>query len=660
MSRHKQAVIDTIMSEIMSDGTFQEHEISSVEEALKSFTLDEILATYLPQWYGDIYKVKPVDAEEWLFSKEHMNLRGQIFPMLADDFVELVQGGYQEAVIEGAIGYGKSYLSSLTITRSLYELSCLKNPQLVHGLASNSQIVLVNIASKLEIAKEVVFGYVQGFVKASPYFQRSFPADKDLTKEMRFPNAIRVIPAASTQGSVIGQNVYTAVKDEINFLFKGDKSQRSQALNEEFDLAKVLHNAITRRITSRFGMKHKGINMSVSSSMYPTDFTSWRKAEADRLGERIFYRRYSQWTPKPEFQGFAEGEREKDWFYLSVGDSARRPRILLPDSHSDFEIKLDDVAYLEEDKITVLKVPEIFRISFRSDIDMAVRDIAGYATLSRYPFYRNTEGIQRSFDRALSRGLKHPFSLETTSLVDGAHWLKEHLDMGKRLHHHFAHVDLAVTQDAAALSIVRLEGIEKRTVEIPTYSEHLDEIITESHDVYEPILTGVLTLRFKAPVGGEIPIVEIRQLLMSMISWGFLFTKVSYDQFQSVESLQALRQLGVDAGTLSVDRNLDGHNALKQAFEEDRLDHYPYDWILKEASELERDAAKAKVDHPPAGSKDIVDALAGAVFNATVWARENPGIVMQGDVVDDVSPVLFSDFSEDDDFEYEEGMLFQF
>lgn len=645
---HKAHMIDAIIERGVKDALFSPEEATAARRALNALTLEELLQEYLPRWYGDLYKWQPVDVKTWLFSPEFMDLEGQIWPVLADDLTELVEGNYKEAILTGGIGYGKSYLTSLVICRMLYELSCYKDPQMALGLASNSQIVIPNIATNAKVAKEVVFEYVAGFVRRSPYFRRYFPPEKDLTRELVFPNRVRVLPAASTQGSVIGQNIYGAVMDEANFLFRGE-SERAMAVGEEYDLAKVLHNALQRRIESRFG-KNSGVLLIVSSSQYPDDFTEFRRKQAEATGERIFYRHYSQWSPKPAYQGFDSDP--KNYFWLSVGDSANRPRVIREPHESGHDERLDDITRLQEEDVKVIKVPEDFRLLFERDLDMAVRDIAGYATLARHPFFRNVQPILDSFERAKKQGVRHPWSLEQTTLLDGSAWIKEHINFTKRYHHHFAHIDLALNQDAAGLSVVRLDGVEETSFERPYYDEINGEIRYERDIQYVPKLTTVLTLRIVAPHNGEIPIASVRTLLMDLISWGVHLTRVTMDTYQSAETRQALLTMGVEADNLSVDRTMDAYHSLKEAFDEDRLDTYEYPILLKECSELERDLQRKKIDHPPHGSKDISDSLAGAVHNCALWVRENPGVVVKGDMDEEEatpSSVQFGDFSDDED-----------
>jgi hypothetical protein len=648
---HKQALIEEIIAEGVKDNLFSHEEVLQLRHALSSLSLEELVSEYLPRWYGDLYKWKPVDVETWLYDPQFMGLQGEIWPVLAEDFKEMMSGRYREAVLCGAIGFGKSFLSGLALARMVYEVSCYKNPQLALGLATNSPIVMVNVSTKERQAKEVVFEYVAGFVRKSPYFRRHFPMEKDLTKELVFPNKVRVQPAASTQGSVIGQNIYGAVLDEANFLFKGT-SVRGGGVNEDYNLAQVLHNAMIRRIRSRFGTRHPGLLITVSSVMYPDDFTELRRKQAEAAGEQIFYRRYSQWTPKPAYAGFEQNP--DDYFWLSVGDAANRPRVILREDELGFDPVLDDLEDLQEKGITVLKVPNDFRLDFNRDLDMAVRDVAGYATQARHPFFRNIQPLLASFARSEKRGLSHPWSERRTSLLDSSGWVKERLDFGKRLRHHFAHVDLALSQDACGICVVRLDGVEQRLIERPVYNEFTNDVTIEHDSVYEPQLSTVLLLQVRALPGREIPLARVRGVLLDLVSWGFLLTGATYDTYQSAESIQALTAAGVEAGTLSVDRTMDAYHSLKEALDEERLDVYEDEVLLKEISELERDLERRKIDHPPSGSKDLSDSLAGAVQGAVLWVRENPGVMVRGSFEDEegplsASPVVMGGFQDDED-----------
>jgi hypothetical protein len=97
----------------------------------------------------------------------------------------------------------------------------------------------------------------------------------------------------------------------------------------------------------------------------------------------------------------------------------------------------------------------------------------------------------------------------------------------------------------------------------------------------------------------------------------FNVRKISYDGYQSRESIQVLRKAGIRAQEMSVDRNTEPYDHLRSALYQDRVAMVENELLMQELSQLEINAEKGKVDHPPRGSKDLADAVAGAVFAAS-------------------------------------------
>jgi hypothetical protein len=60
------------------------------------------------------------------------------------------------------------------------------------------------------------------------------------------------------------------------------------------------------------------------------------------------------------------------------------------------------------------------------------------------------------------------------------------------------------------------------------------------------------------------------------------------------------------------------YDATKQAFYDDRIRAPEHAKALKEMCTLEFDAKHQRIDHPPQGSKDVADAMAGVVLGLTV------------------------------------------
>jgi hypothetical protein len=91
--------------------------------------------------------------------------------------------------------------------------------------------------------------------------------------------------------------------------------------------------------------------------------------------------------------------------------------------------------------------------------------------------------------------------------------------------------------------------------------------------------------------------------------------------------MQILRQRGFLTGYQSIDLTNDPYVFLKSAFYDRRIEIPIHTKLLKEISALEKDTKTNKIDHPPKGSKDVSDSLAGVVYGLTmrreVWAHFN-------------------------------------
>jgi len=108
---------------------------------------------------------------------------------------------------------------------------------------------------------------------------------------------------------------------------------------------------------------------------------------------------------------------------------------------------------------------------------------------------------------------------------------------------------------------------------------------------------------------------------------------VTFDQFQSSDAQQILRQSGLITGHQSMDEMpCRAYDFTKSAFYEGRV-ALPWDpHLQKEILMLEKDVKSGRVDHPPGGSKDCADSLAGVVYGLTmrreIWALYKIPILM--------------------------------
>jgi len=221
------------------------------------------------------------------------------------------------------------------------------------------------------------------------------------------------------------------------------------------------------------------------------------------------------------------------------------------------------------------QIPTRYRDDFMKNPEKAWRDLGARPSLVLEPFFRQMELIKQCVDP----DLRNPV------LPDGklAPWFR-----GDRSFTYFLHIDLALVKDACGIAMAHREGEE---------------------------VTVDLMHRFTGSHEKEIDISEVRYMVLELCARGFLLGKVTYDQFQSASSIQELRRRGISSETFSVDRTLAAYQTLKELFYRKQIRFYKHEVFLREIERLELKEGK-KIDHPPKGSKDMADAVAGAVFHA--------------------------------------------
>ncbi len=114
---------------------------------------------------------------------------------------------------------------------------------------------------------------------------------------------------------------------------------------------------------------------------------------------------------------------------------------------------------------------------------------------------------------------------------------------------------------------------------------------------------------------------KIRAIVFELRRLGFRIIMVSYDNFQSVDSRQILESKGIPTEHLSCDKTLEPYDTFLGFANQGEIDMAPNPILLKECRRLELVEGK-KVDHPPNGSKDVADAVAGVCFHLGMMRTE--------------------------------------
>ena len=552
------------------------------------------------------YVRQPVSIEQWLDDDYYMGESTQtLYPGIRDVIVDVFEvKGYREVAIGGAIGTGKTTSLALILNRIVYEMSCLRAPQLAYGLSPGSEIVVAMISLSLPLARTVVKSACEDKLRLSPYFQEVFPFDSK-SDQILFPNRIQMMIGSCYSTRILGTNLFAGGMDETNFMQSKKSVMGAGATGVEgFDLAEKTFTSMNRRIKSRFmdrGGDLPGMSVIVSSANVENSFTD-RYIARNRESPHVFVREFSAWDVKPEQFGL---ER----FRVLVGHGAIRSRVLEdgePDPVKDIEAggKL-------------VEVPTEYLEDFERDLEGSIRDIAGISTTAISPFLHRVEKVQEAADPTM----KHPFSVgewvygtegsfvwgllseRKTRRVRGyeeTYWVPKNAPDEMR----HIHIDVAVSGDCLGMAM----GYIDRWVEVSRRDSH-----GERHEDIAPLIVVEFMLRVVPPVGDQIFLPDIRALVYELQDHGFEFT-FSSDSFQSTDTLQQMRARGVTSTLISCDRSTVPYDQLKTALYENRVRTYEYRPFRTEVTGLEYNRAKGKVDHKIHGRKDVADAVAGVVY----------------------------------------------
>ena len=544
------------------------------------------------------WRHKPVGIRQFIEDPNFLDNRGEVYPAILDVLEELASGKYVECILTGSIGTGKTSIALWVTAYTLYQLSCMTNPHGEFDLARSSEITIIFQSITRELAKGVDYQRFRSMIEQAPYFRRHFPFDKDIESELRFPNRIIVKPVSGIETAAIGQNIISGIIDELNFFQVVDKSKKSHD-GQSYDQAIAVYNSLARRRKSRFMKKGKlpGILCLVSSKRYPGQFTDIKEKEA-KTDPTIYVYDRRLWEIKPDaFLG--------ETFRIFVGDDARNPRIL-------------ETGEVAEESLT-MDIPIEYRREFESDIMNAIRDIAGLSTQAIRPFMVNREAVAACFggyDSILSRD-DVAWPDEIVHIKTSGFYEPER----KR----WAHVDLSLNSDSTGIVVGCVTGFTKMN-RGGSQSGGPQSGGSQSETIeILPKIEIDFALEVRPPKGGEISFEKIRSLFCVLKDQGLNLKWITFDSYQSADSIQILRQKGFVTDTISMDKDNHSYDMLKTALYDGRIAIPEHPKLKKELLTLEFDTKRGKVDHPPHGSKDLADALAGVVFGLStrreIWAE---------------------------------------
>lgn len=530
----------------------------------------------------------PVSIQDFIFRPDFLARREEeVWPEVLKELEKINNpGGYRvinpwtEAVFSGGIGSAKSTSALYTVAYQLYVLSCFRDPHATFGLDRASEFLFAFQSASGGLARDVDYDRFYQMVSISPYFTQTFPFNPRIKSELQFPHRIQVKAIGADMGT-LGQNVIGGMIDELNFMAIVQESKKEIGKGV-YDQAERVYNSISRRRKSRFVNQGKmpGILCLVSSKRYPGEFTD-RKLDEAKDDPTIYVYDKRVWEVKPA--GTFSGEV----FHVFLGSLTKKARILTK----------DEVVPVVDQGL-VMPVPVEYESEFKKDIIGAIRDIAGVSILARFPYFSDTEAVSASFTHRQSILNFEESDLESTQVV---FFPARFTDLKRE---RWVHMDLGLTSDAAGLAC-----------------GYVSRFTTVEDGTKAPVVEIDFILRVKHPPNMQIHFAKLRELVVKLRQHGLPIRWVSFDTYQSVDSIQILQRSGFATGALPLTKEVKPYDVLRTAMSERRVRSHPHDVCLKEVLQLEQDAKTGVIDHPPSGSKDCADALSGVVYGLSTGMK---------------------------------------
>lgn len=491
----------------------------------------------------------------------------------------------QRAMFTGAIGIGKTTFASIALPYMVHWVLCLKDPQGYFELLPGSRIAFMQMSTSEKQAKEVLFGDIFARIKHSPWF-KDHPFDPKFTAQIRFENEIWIVPGDSSETTFEGYNILGGIIDEMD----------SHKVTEKKDYALEGFNTIRNRITSRFG--NRGLVILIGQMKKATGFAATKYEEFVEDGKEggSFAKILTIWDSLGWNKFLkADGTRDSFWF-----DKKRKCII------SEIEAE-----YLDDPDIT-MEIPMVYKKDFEGDPQQALRDHAGIPPQVGDAFIGMVDKVEDCTTKWIARfdGLLSPVRPDLNAPVF-EDWFRAPNTLPRALS-----VDIAYSAQGDAMGIAMGHVLE------------LKEVKGE----LKPVIVFDCLIRIRPPSGRQIILSDMRELIYELRDErGFDIKMVSFDGFQSTDSIQQLKKKRFKVGYLSVDRSVLPYHDLREGINEGRMEFPQFMTYMKNGDSKLVEIAKKellnlvddgkKIDHQPGGSKDVTDAMA-AVTNMLMGDRQ--------------------------------------
>jgi hypothetical protein len=257
-----------------------------------------------------------------------------------------------------------------------------------------------------------------------------------------------------------------------------------------------------------------------------------------------------------------------------------------------------------------------FTVAFHKNAPDALGRFACMPSDAIDAFFKSREKIEKAFNQA---------SLAVDKFGRLEDWFKPDLEKD-----YFIHVDLAQKHDHCAVAM----GHVNKWVEVK---------VTDTYSQPAPIVE-IDAVRFWTPTPDKsVDFTEVKDYILALRTRGFNIKMCTFDRWNSHDMMQQLKQYGINTEILSVAKK--HYDDMAMVILEERLSGPHIPLLIDELLQLR--IMRDKVDHPRKGSKDLADAVCGAVYNSISRTR------MRRD--EEIKIHDYESMSYDNDFGHSDG-----
>lgn len=531
--------------------------------------------------------------------------RCKLFPYWEKRLKELFPDPYtisfNNFIESGARGIGKSEIAVTCALYMMYRVMCLKNPLEYFNLKPTEKLCFAFMNITEVLAYDIGVSKFQATVQLSPWFMERGTLSGKNEIVWNPPSYINII-VGSQPRHVIGQAILFSFMDEISFIANQDVEKQKEKAIDIVDTA--LGGMKTRFLHDG---KSPALMILASSKRSEKSFLeSHIKKKLETEGDNLLLVDEPVWNIRPPTD--YSGRR----FYVAQGNKYLSSEVL------DLNVDQQTLKILKLKGYKIVSVPIEYRSNFLEDIDRALCDYAGVSSSDVTKYISGSRVAD-----VIDKNIVNPFVkdiIEVGNAPDDTTQYYDYFDLTRvpdwlKSKPLYIHLDMSLSGDRTGIAgtfiIGKKPGIENSQKEL--------------------YFRLGFSVAIKAPKGYQVSFAKNREFIYWLKAQGFNIKGISTDTYQNAALAQDLQSKGYNYSVLSLDR-VDQQSKVcipyayfKNSLYEKRVTMYESELLIEEILGLERNTNNGKIDHPDGGrygSKDICDAFAGSLYNASLHGDE--------------------------------------